>query len=230
MSGKKVKKKTPFWLWVFIALMVVLAGAGVYIIQAVLSGGGPQKKSFVTVTLLKPPPPPPPPKVKPPEPKPEIPKKEDIVTPQPKQESKPAGPQNKPAGPLGVVGKGTAGGDAFGLVARTGGRGITVGGGGGQGRLSALLKYAGYTRLVQNEIREAVLKQLNEDGVAGKFQTVVKLGLDARGAVTKCVIVGSSGRGKVDEAVKQTLSSFKLSEAPPDGMPRWLTIRIVSPG
>lgn len=232
MSAKKAKK-TPVALWVFLAMMIILGGAGVYVIKTVLSGESPREKSFVTVTLLKPPPPPPPPpKEKPPEPKPVVPKKEEVVTSsQPKQKSKPSGPQNKPAGPLGVVGKGTAGSDAFGLTARSGGRDVTIvgGGGGGNDRMSQLLKYAGYSQVVQNEIRKLVLKQLNDRGLKGKFQTVVSIELDPEGAVMKCIIVGSSGNDKVDETVKHTLSSFKVGEPRPQGMKQWMKISINTP-
>ncbi|MDA8091385.1 MAG: TonB family protein [Nitrospiraceae bacterium] len=215
-------------LWIFLAVMTALAGTLVYVVKGVLSDTTSPKKSFVTVTLMKPPPAPPPVKEKPPEPKQVTPpKKQEVVT-QTRPESKPVGqPDNKPAGKnLGVDAKGTAGSDAFGLVAKQGGRSIIGGGGGnGWGRMSALLKYAGYSQTVQNEIRKAVLKQLNEMGVNGKFQITVKLVLDALGKVTKIGIAGSSGNGKVDEAVKQSLSNFKVS-APPKGMPDAIEVKI----
>ncbi len=225
--------------------MVVLLGAAVYIVKGVLSGDSPRKKNSVTmVTLLKPPPPP---QIKEKLPEPEqvreIQKNEEVFTPEPQdvatQDSNPAGEEdNTPAGDnLGVDAEGTSGGDAFGLVAKKGGRSLLAGGGGsggggGLGRLSLLSKYAGYAQIVETEIRKRVMKRLDEEGgiTRGKLQAVARVSVDSNGAVVDFRIIGSSGNHKMDEAITQALGDIKISEAPPDGMPRTMDIKFTYQG
>ena len=237
MSGKQIKK-TSFVSWAILAFMLILAGAGVCIIKAVLSDESPQKKSsFTMVTIVKPPPPPPPVKERLPEPE-QIQKKEEVFTPQDNEDSKPSGEKDDtPAGEnLGVDAEGTAGGDAFGLVGKKGGRSLLAGGGGtggnGLGRLSLLTKYAFYTQIVEAEIRKSVLKQIDEKGGVpkGKLQAIVRMSLDEKGSVVNFQIVGSSGNTRMDDAITQTIGKTRISEPPPDGMPRTMTIKIVYSG
>jgi len=47
------------------------------------------------------------------------------------------------------------------------------------------------------------------------------------GTVTKYRIVGSSGNHKMDEAVNQSLKKLRISEPPPEGMPRTMQIRVI---
>lgn len=224
-STRQLHKKPPF-PWRMIAVVVVLLGIGIYAVMTVLLDDGPKKKSpITTVTLLKPPPPP---EIKQKPPEPEVPKeapKEQIIDPGPKE------PQNEaPAGEnLSLDADGSAGSDGFGLGAKKGGRGIL---GGDGGKFSLLAKYAGYTKLVEAEIRKRVMKRLDEDGGVpkGKLQTVVQVSIDGRGMVSEYKIVGSSGNHKMDEAVKQSLGQVRISEPPPDGMPRKMSIRISSQG
>jgi protein TonB len=222
--------------WGLIALMVVVFGAGIYIIKTVMTDTTPRKKNTVsTVTLMKLPPVVI--KEKPPEPEPiKEQKKEEIVDPEPKSES-PSPPNadnqdNAPAGDkLGLDAEGAAGNDAFGLVGKKGGRSLLAGGN-GFGTISLLNKYAGYTQIVTTVIRKKVMKYLDEEGgiPRGKLQTVVRISVDTDGAVVGYRIIGSSGNNRMDEAVLRTLGSVKISEPPPNGMPRTMDIRIVSQG
>ena len=230
-----VRSKPSYMAWGILALMVVLAGVGAYIVKSSLSDDSPRKKnSPVMITLLKPPPPPQI-KEKPPEPVKELPK-EEIYTPEQSQDSNPGSDDDKtPAGDnLGVDAEGTAGGDAFGLVGKKGGRSILAGdgGSGGMGRLSLLVKFAGYAHIAEAEIRKMVMKHLDENGgiPKGKLQAGVRLRVDSSGAIVDFKIIGSSGNHKMDDAVKQALSDTKLSEPPPDGMPRTMVIKITSQG
>ncbi len=226
--------------WGLIAVMVILAGAAVYVVKTVLSDDSPKKKNNVTtVTLLKPPPPP---QVKEKPPEPEQVKqaqKQEVIAQVPQnaaqQDSKPAGePDNAPAGDnLGVDAEGSAGGDAFGLVGKKGGRGLISGGGGnGLGKLSLRAKFAFYTQAVGTEVRKKVLKRLDENGgmPRNKLQTVVQITLDVKGVIVQFSIIGSSGNQKMDEAVRQALSNIKVSDPPPDGMPRTMIFKISSQG
>ncbi|OGP12492.1 MAG: hypothetical protein A2052_00835 [Deltaproteobacteria bacterium GWA2_54_12] len=244
MSDKEIKKISVVSLGLLV-VMVILLGAAAYTVKAVLSDDSPRKKSSVTmVTLLKPPPPP---QIKEKLPEPEqvreIQKKEEVFTSEPQdvgnQDSKPAGEEdNTPAGDnLGVDAEGTAGGDAFGLVGKKGGRSLLAGGGGsggggGLGRLSLLSKYTGYTQIVETEIRKRVMKRLDEEGgiPRGKLQVVARVSVDSSGAVIDYRIIGSSGNHRMDEAIKQALGDIKISEPPPDGMPRTMDIKFTYQG
>ena len=222
--------------WLLIAVFIILAGVGAYIVKTVLSGTELKKKdTTTTVTLLKPPPPMI--KEKPPEPEPikEIPKREEIIN---QEVNKEQGPENDikdstPAGDnLGVDAEGTAGSDSFGLVGKRGGRSLIAGGGPGIGTGSLLTKFAGYTQIVTVELRKKVMKLLDEEGgiPKGKFQAVVRVSIDTNGKVTDYRIIGSSGNNKMDDAVNRSLRTFRISEPPPDGMPRTMDIKIISQG
>jgi periplasmic protein TonB len=233
MSGKEEKKSVP---WGLVVLMIIALGAGIYIVKIAMTDTSPRKKNTVaTVTLLKPPPVVI--KEKPPEPEPvkETQKKEDIIDPGQKNES-PAPPNadndNTPAGDkLGLDAEGSAGNDAFGLVGKKGGRSVLAGGN-GMGAINLMGKYAGYTQIVTTAIRKKVMKCLDEEGgiPSGKLQAVVRISVDNDGAVVGFHIIGSSGNNRMDEAVKRTLGSIKISEPPPNGMPRTMDIRITSQG
>jgi TonB family protein len=233
MYNKQVKK-TSYMSWVLIALMLSLAGAAVYIVKVILSDDNPKKNSYIAnVTLLKPPPLPPI-KEKPPEPEPlkEIQKKEEIIDPvtqnEPQSSQNADSHDNTPAdNNLGVDAEGGAGGDAFGLVGKKGGRSIIAGGEGSLGKLSLLSKFSGYTHIAETEIRKRVIKRLEEEGriPKGKLQAVARISLDSDGIVVECKIIGSSGNHNMDKAINQALNQFKISEPPPDGMPRKMDIR-----
>jgi TonB family protein len=215
------------------AVLLVLLGGGVYIVKTILSEDVTHRKNnMATVTLLKPPPIEV--KEKPPEPEPikAIQKKEEIID--TVQNNEPKGTENDatPAGDqLGLDAEGAAGADGFGLAARKGGRSLLAGGD-GMGRISLLSKFSEYTQIVSNQIKKRIMKQLDEEGgiPKGALQTVVRVSVDSDGAVVDYKIIGSSGNHRMDEAVKQILPHIKISEPPPDGMPRTMKIRITSQG
>jgi len=234
MSDKQKTQQSTV-SWGLIALVVVFLGGAAYIIVNVLSGEGPRKRdSVATVTLLKPPPVQVKEKLPEPEPVKEMQKKEEIVDPTqgPKDEPQNNENDNTPAGDkLGLDAEGKAGGDSFGLVGKKGGRSLLSGdGGGGMGRLSLLSKFGWYTQIVETEIRKKVMKHLDENGgiPRGKLQAVVQVSVDSVGAIVKYKIIGSSGNHKMDDAVKQSIGDIKISEPPPEGMPRTMSIRVTS--
>lgn len=224
------------------AVLLALLGGGGYLAYLVATDeGGPAKAVFQNVTLLKPADV----KEKPPEPEQpkELPKpveeaRQTIEAPTTASEAA-AGPRDDgpPAGnDLGVDAEGGSGSDSFGLVGRKGGRGITtiVGGGegGGGGKLSLFAKYGWYTRKIQDEVRAEVKRRLDREGgyPKGKLQTVVRVVVDDRGAVVASSIVTSCGLPKMDNAVIKSLEHMRISEPPPEGMPRGMTLRIASQG
>jgi protein TonB len=231
MSAKHKQKSFP---WVLIAVMIILTGGVVYAVKTVMSEDQPRKKNTITtVTLLKPPP-----MIKEKLPEPEqvkeIPKKEEIINPEVNEEQNPRNDNqdNTPAGEnLGVDAEGGAGSDSFGLVGKKGGRSILAGGS-GVGKVSLLAKFTGYTQIVTTEIRKKVMKHLDEEGgiPKGKLQAVVRVSVDMDGRVIDYRIIGSSGNTRMDETVINSLRSLRISEPPPEGMPRTMDIRIISQG
>jgi len=217
-----------------ILFFLCLAGGLLYLLKTDKGGG---RKVFVAkVDLVKPnlPDKPPPPKEKLPEP--EVQKKEAIVAPQnldQPQEARNMKGDDKPAAerPLGVQGEGGAGSDAFGLVGRgKGGRDITTVGtgpaagtiGGDKDLTGALRRHARYNKLVEDEINKAVKQILSENGgiPKGKTEAVVQIGMDDKGIVAEYRIARSSGNPAVDEAVKECLKVARISEPPPQDIPR----------
>lgn len=240
MTAHKKKKPQLKNFFVPAAVVLVIAGGIGFISKVMLTDTGPPRKNKITtVSLVKPPEQ----KEKLPEPEPprEIPKPQQMDTPtmdqrqDAPQEANDAPDDAPPAGSdLGVDAEGGAGSDGFGLVGRKGGRAITLGGGGGgsgMNKLSLLARYGWYTKKVQDEVRKKVKSMLDENGgfPKGKYQTVVKLTLDVKGVVVDHRIVGSSGNSRMDDAVKQSVAVVRI-EAPPEGMPRTMTIRISSQG
>jgi len=260
MSDKKI-------IFGLIVLMIILLGGGGYVLKTFLSDDSPRakKSSVAPVTLVKPPPVTE--KEKPPEREPvkETQKRVEVVDGEKAEfvdarmdnepqsmasDSGPAGPpgsvqDNTPAGDrLGLDTEGKAGSDAFGLVARKGGRSIlsgsgpgTPGGtgtgtlrGSGSGKQSLLNKYGWYTQIVKTEVSKKVQKHMEDNGgiPKGKLETVVRVSVDDRGAIVQSQIIGSSGNHDLDKAVKQSIADMKLSEPPPEGMPRTMIIKVTS--
>lgn len=228
---RKHKKSSKNLIWVVsAAVALAILGGGFYLVKVLISDGVPRKgRQMHMVTLLKPPPPPPV-REKPPEPKVEE-KKEIIKTEpdtQPQQDDQ--AKDDAPAGEqLGVDAEGSAGSDAFGLMAKKGGRPLI---GGSSADQSLLRKYAWYTQIIQEEIRKKVREHLDRDGGIpdGNLKTLVRVTLDRRGYITGHTILASSGSHKMDEAVAAALKVMRLSEPPPDGMPTTLKLRITSQG
>jgi outer membrane biosynthesis protein TonB len=239
----KHKPKTPYqnWLVPGIIGLVFLTMIG-FVVKVFLSDSGSPKKAVYQVTLIKPPPPED--KVKPPEPeKPKEQPKEALPTPVDVPQDQPADntpPDDAPAGSdqMGVEGEGAAGDNAFGLGAKGKGykgRDVTLGdkgGGSGMSRLALLTKYGWYTDKIQDEIKRQYKKRMEKDGGVpkGKFEFTVKILLDPQGIVKKYRIVTSSGNDRLDAALKASLPGLKISQAPPDGMPSLVTLRIQSQG
>jgi TonB family protein len=130
----------------------------------------------------------------------------------------------------------TGTGDSFGLVGKKGGRALTLGGGGGGGGglsgYALMAKYGWYTSKLQDELKQLMRKRLDQNGGTpkGKYQATVHITLDPQGAVLKYRIVTSSGNDKIDEAIKLSLPGMRVSQPPPDGMPKAMTVRVVSQG
>ncbi len=258
MSGESETK--PPVPWVLIAVIVVIAGAGAYMIRNVMSDDSPAERNHIAaVTLMKPPVDPP---VKPPAPSPVIQERQAVLERILKVEDKSVpvmrfegqvprsgaqeratadavGVHDDPGGPpagdtLGVDAEGGAGGDSFGLVGRKGGRSILArtGGGGFAGEVPLLARFGGYIKIVTSEIKEKVIKRLDEGGgiPQGKHQCTIRVKVDKDGKIIDYHMTSSSGNNRMDQAVINALHSSRISEPPPENMPKIMDIMILSEG
>lgn len=175
--------------------------------------------------------PPPPPKIKEKPPEPEIKKKEEVIEEQPEEQPEDdldnSMDEDIPPGEeLGLDSDGTGGMDGFGLKAKKGGRSLIAGSG---GEKTLLRRYAWYTKMLSDEIREKVNKYLEdkENIPSGKHRMLLRVGLDLSGNMQLYAIAKSSGNLEVDKAVEEAIVGFKVSEVPPEEMPKILKVRVI---
>jgi hypothetical protein len=184
---------------------VLVIGVGVWLLHKMLKAPERPHQVVQQFSLLKQPPPPPP---KPPDKPPEPPKiKEEVKIPQdePKPAEKPADQKPVEDKPLGVDATGAAGGDSFGLAARSGGNDL-VSGGTGTG--------AYYTGLIQRQLHEVLMrnKQLQHQ----EFKVVIEVEFSADGRMVHSNVVSSSGNKDVDQQIIAALADTPpLKDAPP---------------
>lgn len=180
------------------------------------------KKMEQQITMIKPPPPPPPPEVEPPPPE-EIEEEVEIEEEEPEQPDMPDEPADEPppGENLGVDADGTAGTDGFGLEGRRGGRGLLSSGGGDTSQ------YKFFASGVQQEILE-FLSQRKEIR-RSQYTVVVSLWINQSGKVKKIELSNSTGNRELDSKLNAVLSQVKsVSEAPPQGLPQPIRLRINS--
>lgn len=208
------KRRNRYLPIVLFGSSVVLIGAGTFaMMRSFLKTPAPAQKQVVQeIRLIRPPPPPPdlpPPPPPPPEEKVNVP------------EQKPTESNDPPPGQqLGLDADGSAGGDAFGLLANKGGRDLLAGGG------SAFTWYAGL-------LKDQILNQLNADAAArrGEYSLVVQVWVGSDGTINRIRVAQGSGDHARDQAVEQALSHLsRLNQAPPADMPEPISLRIVSRG
>lgn len=203
----------------FLACGLLLSA--IYLLRETLQKPVQPKKQAQQITMIQPPPPPPP-EIKPPEP--EI-KEEKIEEPIPDKEPEPAPEQadEPPAEELGLDTEGEAGGDAFGLAARKGGRTLL---GGAPG--NAIVWYGGQ---IEKQVEKALQEQL-ADTVAGKsaYSVLLDIWVDGAGRITRSELVDVSGNAEVDRALRAALGGLNIGigRSPPQNMPQPVRIRLTS--
>lgn len=212
---KAKSRKYRFLPMILGGVVVTTLGVGaIALMRSFLqSPPAPSRPLVEQIHLIRPPPPPPdlPP---PPPPPPE----EKVVVPD--QKPDPSESHEPPPGQLGLDAEGSAGGDAFGLAARAGGRDLLASGG------NAYMWYAG---LLKNEI----LDQLNSEQSArkGEYSVIVHVWVRSDGTVDHVRLAQSSGNRERDQAIMAALARIpRLSQAPPADMPEPISLRIVSRG
>lgn len=198
------------------AFAVMLLVGFIWFVRAMMAGNiGKPQRQVQTVQIIRPPPPPPPPPDQPPPPPPE-----KTQQPLPKDEPEPA-PDNQPPPeqPLGIDAAGSAGGDAFGLAARSGGSDLV----GGTGNAP----FAWYTNRIADAIRERLSSLPCAKSARGSLSMHVVVDMDGR--LKQIQLATTTGNDKVDQCIASGLTSMPpLADRPPPGMPEQVTIRVVS--
>jgi len=199
---------------VALAIVVTLAGVGVFwMVRGFLNSAPPPAKKVVQEIHVIRPPPPPPDEPPPPPPPPE--EKVDVHEPDPEPDPTPSN-EPPPSEQLGLDAEGGAGGDAFGLVGHKGGRDLLASGG------SA---FAWYSGLVKNEILERL--QDDQNVRKGAFSVEASVWVRADGTIERIKLAHSTGDKARDKAIEADISQARISQAPPAGMPP-IQLKIVS--
>lgn len=194
---------------------VALIFGFVWFVRTMMAGKAtsPERKVQVVQVIRPPPPPPPPPDQPPPPPKTEEQLPKDEPQPAPKEDEPP------PMQPLGVDAQGTAGTDAFGLAARSGGSDLV----GGNGTAA----FAWYT----NRLKDAVVERLTSDVHINsrKFSISVRVWIEPDGHIKQVRLVTTTGNHDLDQRIETALDSLtRMSEGPPLEMPQPISLQIVS--
>lgn len=213
---EKDPEETGFHKWLpvggAVAMVLILGGAGAALIKKMSGTGAPTQPLVQQISIVLPPPPPPPPKMEEPEPE-EV----EIETPEPEPVADDTSNQ-APGEELGLDAEGVAGGDAFGLRARKGGRSLLGGGD----------PFAWYAGVLQRDL-QAVLS--NDDAVRalGDYAVVVSISLSPDGYVEETELLSGSNNPKLDEALQRALTGgVRLSREPPEDLPQPIRLRITS--
>lgn len=212
------KKKKRYLPAAIVALCVAAIGITMVVLVRNIISSPPSipKQVVQQIHIIRPPPPPPdlPP---PPPPPPE----EKVDIPQPQKQPDPT-PSNEPppSDQLGLDAQGGAGGDAFGLVGRPGGRDLLATGG------NAVAWYAG---VIKGDILSAL--QDDPDIRKGSYTVSVRLWVRDDGTVSRFSLLQSTGSRERDKALAHAFSQItRISQPPPAGTPEPITLEIQARG
>ncbi|MCU0840779.1 MAG: TonB C-terminal domain-containing protein [Thiobacillaceae bacterium] len=223
MSGDKhpLRRKLPALLGG--AFLVLFSVAAVLMVKNfIASAEKPEKPRVQRISLVKPPPPrdlpkpPEPEKIEQEQPKEEISLADAPPTPDaPQDEGPPPGEQ------LGLDAEGGAGGDAFGLAARKGGRDITTLGSGGGDR------QGWYGRAIARHFEDGLRRARQLQGTS--YQVVVNVWFDPGGQVRRVTLARGSGDSRTDQLVQEEILGLPpLRESLPEDLPQPVRIRVAS--
>lgn len=199
-----------------VVLLLAMAALGLWIWSSMdgRSGVARPQRAAPTVDLLPPPPPPPPPppdEIKPPEPT-EAPSPDPTPTPSPD-------PTPEAPAPMSINAPATAGSDAFGMRAGSGGGmgspgstgtcvGPNCGRGAGGGGISDSFYRQYLSSALQNALRRD--KAINRE----RFTMTVLIWVDSAGRVTRAEPVNGTGDGALDQKVIASLRTVASLRAP----------------
>lgn len=208
-------------------LFLLLFTAGVVImVQAFIEKGDkPERPRVQQISLVKPPPPREPPKPPEPEKIEEQQNREEVkleeAPPTPEQAADDGPP---PGDQLGLDAEGGAGGDAFGLAARKGGRDITtLGTGGGAGGD----RQAWYARQIARHFEDGLRRAKGLNG--STYNVQLNVWFDETGRVRQVRLARGSGDGEVDRVIQEEVHNLPpLREVLPDDLPQPVRVRVTS--
>jgi protein TonB len=208
-------RKTPRPVVIATAIGVVLLVLVIFGIYKVVTAPAQKKQREVqNVQIVRPPPPPPENQPPPPPPPPEH-EQEQLQQNEP--EPSPDNSQAQ-AGPLGLDSEGGAGGDAFGLVARKGGRDLAGTGG---------AIFGWYTQMLRDAINDrlAVEKELR----TRRYAVVVAVHLSSDGTVLDAHLLSSTGSRDIDGLIERSIAKVgRLREERPKEMPAMVKLKVTS--
>jgi protein TonB len=196
-------------------VVVITAVLGYLVFDAIGTPIKASKKIVQQVNIIRAPPPP--------EPEPPPPEIEEEKLPEPEPEEAADADEPPPGDLLGLDAEGVAGGDAFGLAALKGGRDL----------LSAddQERFSWYARVMTQEINDQVLDRLSaiQELRRQRYSLLVRIWVAKDGRVERFRLTDSTGDSDLDRNLVAALESFqRVSEAPPDGLPQPVRLRIVS--
>jgi len=195
------------------AIALLLLVGFVWFVHTMMSGKtGKPARQVQIVQIIRPPPPPPDQPPPPPPEKTEVPLPKDQPDQPPPPDDAPA-----PAQPLGIDAEGSAGEDAFGLAARSGGSDL-IGGNG-----SSL--FAWYT----NKVKDAIMDRLSSDtkNPCKKYSTTARITIGRDGSI-EAKLASTTGNRECDQRIEADLAALPhMSEPPPPEMPQPVTWKFV---
>lgn len=220
-SAHNLRKKIPALIGGGFLLLFTVGM--VWLVKGFIDNAEPPDKPRVQqISLVKPPPPrdlPKPPEQKKLE---EEPKESETLTEAPPTPDQPQDQGPPPGEQLGLDADGSAGGDAFGLAARKGGRDITTLGGGGSGS-----REGWYGRLISRHFEETLRRSKRLQGAS--YQVVLNVWFDDAGQVRRVNLAKGSGNSQTDELVQDEIKDLPpLREALPADLPQPVRIRVAS--
>ncbi len=88
-------------------------------------------------------------------------------------------------------------------------------------------KYNWYAGLIKNQIENALEK--DKKLTEGQYKLVVSVWVRANGDIEKLEVLQSDANAEIDQAVKSALGAMtSIHEAPPEGMPQPIKLRITA--
>jgi protein TonB len=129
---------------------------------------------------------------------------------------------------LGLDAEGDAGGDAFGLAAKKGGRDIIMLGSNTQDQTAARrIDFTFYTGVLQQQLQSEITKR--EKIRRGNYRVELKLWIGDDGAIQRFELLDSTGDAAVDREIRLAMADLpRLRQPPPSDMPQPVRIRLTA--
>jgi outer membrane biosynthesis protein TonB len=220
------EEEKPRSKWPLMILGVGMVAGGYAFYSSMSSAGDSGRRDAPPAPIRIQLPPPPPPPTPPPPPPPQAPPPEQKMIEQVPVEAEESKPEPAPAEEAPAIGTNVSGNgpaDGFGL-GRAGAEGRGGGriGGGSRGPAS---KWGWYAGKVQSRIGQALK---NHPRVrSAEMDLTVRVWSDGGGRISRVQLVGSTGDTGLDGALRdEVLTGLQLQDAPPEGMPMPITMRL----